>query len=253
MKRDSETGNDKTWHRHYRSNLGRWMTPDPVAGDITNPQSLNRYAYVLNNPLNLIDPLGLTCVQTDDGFTADNMDGKGCADVSGDSPGQVTVTDSAPPVGTVSVDTGGLGGGGGGANPDNPGGNPPTPGSTDQPPYDRTDVVIKVTSVATLAGEGLAAAICAGSGICEAIVAGALVGAAVGYTAAKVESYIRQASAEQKYLDYVARKYCVDRNALREAIHREKKGRQRGENLTEEEIEEIARRLPPKPGCVPQG
>jgi RHS repeat-associated protein len=59
MERDSETGNDHTWFRYYASNLGRWLGPDPVAGDITNPQSLNRYAYVLNNPVNFIDPLGL--------------------------------------------------------------------------------------------------------------------------------------------------------------------------------------------------
>ena len=35
------------------------MSPDPLGGDITNPQSLNRYAYVLNNPTTLTDPLGL--------------------------------------------------------------------------------------------------------------------------------------------------------------------------------------------------
>lgn len=43
---------------------GRWMSPDPAglgAADVTNPQSWNRYAYVLNNPLPLIDPLGLDC------------------------------------------------------------------------------------------------------------------------------------------------------------------------------------------------
>jgi uncharacterized protein RhaS with RHS repeats len=38
---------------------GRWLTPDPLGGDLTNPQSLNRYAYALNNPTTLIDPLGL--------------------------------------------------------------------------------------------------------------------------------------------------------------------------------------------------
>src|SRR5579859_90043 len=41
---------------------GRWPSPDPAglaAVDPTNPQSWNRYAYVLNNPLNSIDPLGL--------------------------------------------------------------------------------------------------------------------------------------------------------------------------------------------------
>jgi RHS repeat-associated protein len=57
--RDTETANDHTWFRGYEWNLGRWMSPDPLAGDVTNPQSLNRYAYVLNNPTNFVDPLGL--------------------------------------------------------------------------------------------------------------------------------------------------------------------------------------------------
>ncbi len=41
---------------------GRWMVPDPAglaAVDITNPQTWNRYAYVANNPLNAVDPMGL--------------------------------------------------------------------------------------------------------------------------------------------------------------------------------------------------
>jgi RHS repeat-associated protein len=46
--------------RFYASSLGRWHSPDPAAGDITNPQSLNRYAYVLNNPTTLTDRLGLS-------------------------------------------------------------------------------------------------------------------------------------------------------------------------------------------------
>jgi RHS repeat-associated protein len=60
-KRDAETGLDPTWARLYSSTQMRWLSPDPLAGDITNPQSLNRYAYVMNNPTTLIDPLGLWC------------------------------------------------------------------------------------------------------------------------------------------------------------------------------------------------
>jgi RHS repeat-associated protein len=45
--------------RYYVSNQGRWLTPDPLAGDVTNPQSLNRYAYVMNNPTSFTDPSGL--------------------------------------------------------------------------------------------------------------------------------------------------------------------------------------------------
>jgi RHS repeat-associated protein len=61
QQRDAETGNDSTLFRMYQPRLYRWLSPDPLAGDISNPQSLNRYAYVLNNPTNLTDPLGLTC------------------------------------------------------------------------------------------------------------------------------------------------------------------------------------------------
>ena len=57
--RDSEATLDPTLFRMYTSGQGRWLSPDPIGGDISNPQSLNRYAYVLNNPCSLIDPLGL--------------------------------------------------------------------------------------------------------------------------------------------------------------------------------------------------
>ncbi|HET9180462.1 MAG TPA: RHS repeat-associated core domain-containing protein [Terriglobia bacterium] len=45
--------------RELSAALGRWMTPDALGGDVTNPQSLNRYAYVTNNPTTMTDPLGL--------------------------------------------------------------------------------------------------------------------------------------------------------------------------------------------------
>jgi RHS repeat-associated protein len=47
-------------HARYSSpTLGRFLSVDPVEGNPGNPQSLNRYAYVLNNPMNLVDPFGL--------------------------------------------------------------------------------------------------------------------------------------------------------------------------------------------------
>jgi len=60
LERDSETGNDHTLHRMYDSSLGRWLTPDRHRGDLFNPQSWNRYGYVMNNPTSFADPLGLT-------------------------------------------------------------------------------------------------------------------------------------------------------------------------------------------------
>lgn len=62
MELDSETNLDHTWFRKYSSQVGRWMHPDPAglaAVNPINPQSWNRYAYVLNNPMALIDPFGL--------------------------------------------------------------------------------------------------------------------------------------------------------------------------------------------------
>jgi RHS repeat-associated protein len=36
----------------------RWTSPDPVMSHLYDPQSLNRYAYVRNDPVNLVDPDG---------------------------------------------------------------------------------------------------------------------------------------------------------------------------------------------------
>lgn len=59
--RDVETGLDYFGARCYASVQGRFTAIDPTMESIsgTNPQSWNRYAYVFNNPLRYIDPLGL--------------------------------------------------------------------------------------------------------------------------------------------------------------------------------------------------
>lgn len=59
--RDDETGLDFARARYYDSELGRFISPDPLltSGHPTSPQSWNRYSYVMNQPLNAVDPSGL--------------------------------------------------------------------------------------------------------------------------------------------------------------------------------------------------
>ncbi|MCP4307523.1 MAG: hypothetical protein GY788_22145, partial [bacterium] len=45
--------------RVYDPEIGRFMSADPLIQAPFNLQNLNRYSYVLNNPLSLIDPTGL--------------------------------------------------------------------------------------------------------------------------------------------------------------------------------------------------
>jgi RHS repeat-associated protein len=75
--RDSETGNDYYGARYLASNMGRWMSPDwneePEAvpyADFENPQSINLYSYVLNNPLTHADDDGHICGTQPDGSVA---------------------------------------------------------------------------------------------------------------------------------------------------------------------------------------
>ena len=66
---DTVAGTYDALYRKYNPNQGRWVSPDPSglnAVDPSNPQSWNRYAYVLNNPLSYRDPLGLDCAYLND-------------------------------------------------------------------------------------------------------------------------------------------------------------------------------------------
>jgi len=72
---DSANNTYHTLNRDLSPTQGRWLTPDPAgmaAVDPTNPQSWNRYAYVTNNPVSMIDPLGLN---GDDGGGGDDSGG----------------------------------------------------------------------------------------------------------------------------------------------------------------------------------
>jgi len=61
LQRDAATGLDHAGWRKLESFSGRWTSPDPYGGSMTNanPRSFNRYAYVQNDPVNVIDPDGL--------------------------------------------------------------------------------------------------------------------------------------------------------------------------------------------------
>jgi hypothetical protein len=52
--------------RVYDSTIGRFLSADPFVTEPFNTQNLNRYSYVHNNPLTLIDPSGFEniCRQT---------------------------------------------------------------------------------------------------------------------------------------------------------------------------------------------
>ena len=78
---DQESGNDYFNARYYSNSTGRFLSPDysdsgsapdPVPyADYTNPQSLNLYAYVHNNPLTLLDLSGHACDDDQGTITSD--------------------------------------------------------------------------------------------------------------------------------------------------------------------------------------
>jgi RHS repeat-associated protein len=111
--------------REDNPGLGRWMSPDPLGGDVTNPQSLNRYAYVTNNPTSLTDPLGLY-----NPFECDPLDPIDCGpppcdpEVWNDCPPCIPGF-GCPPVGGGGGGHGGHGGSGGGGGASAPPGAPP--------------------------------------------------------------------------------------------------------------------------------
>jgi RHS repeat-associated protein len=58
QQRDEDAKLDYFNARHYTYSIGRFMSADSFGGKISNPQTLNLYAYALNNPLKWVDPTG---------------------------------------------------------------------------------------------------------------------------------------------------------------------------------------------------
>jgi RHS repeat-associated protein len=92
--------------RKYDPSAGRWLSPDPSGWGATNgayPQSLNRYAYVQNQPLYSFDPDGLSCISGSVGnvtVMSDDGDGLGCAaaGIPPSDPSQIPTNDGTPGV-----------------------------------------------------------------------------------------------------------------------------------------------------------
>jgi RHS repeat-associated protein len=59
--RDAESGLDYFGARYFSGAQGRFTSPDPLmaSAKASNPQTWNRYSYVLNNPLRYFDPDGM--------------------------------------------------------------------------------------------------------------------------------------------------------------------------------------------------
>jgi RHS repeat-associated protein len=91
--RDSESGLDYAVARFDSTGLGRFTSPDPLPGYLSNPESLNRYSYVTNDPINFLDPTGMSgvpgithvCLLDEHGDNTSK-----CASISPDSEGNVT-------------------------------------------------------------------------------------------------------------------------------------------------------------------
>ena len=128
---DTETATDHAQFRQYSNAQGRWLAPDPYSGsyDFLNPQSMNRYAYVLNIPFSYVDPLGqiATGCQTIIVTASGNIYGTdiGPCDAGGDIGGDSFYGGGGPrafPGAKMieqSLNEGGGGGGGGGGAPNN--------------------------------------------------------------------------------------------------------------------------------------
>jgi len=231
--RDTETGNDDFGARYYSNRFGRWLSADwssvPVAvpyANLTNPQTLNLYAMVADDPESFADLDGHYCNNPNVG------DGCGGGQVTNGSPVPAGVCASLLCKIANWLDH------------HLRGGNLPPPNPESELPYNRdhsgpskqTPVPTPKAAGAALAGT-LACQIAEPCGIGEDLVIGAALVTAVVYLA-----YNHFSQNEQSKIKEVAREKGVDRKQLGKAVEQAKKGEGRGgaDNLSLDEIRHIA-------------
>ncbi|MGW0807380.1 RHS repeat-associated core domain-containing protein [Nonomuraea sp. NPDC002799] len=73
---DRQTGLNYLNARYYDPAIGRFLSPDPTF-DTARPQTVNPYAYGLNNPASFSDPSGLIPLECRNGELACHHNGKG--------------------------------------------------------------------------------------------------------------------------------------------------------------------------------
>jgi RHS repeat-associated protein len=66
--KDSESGLEFAQARYYNTTHGRFTSVDPLmaSANPANPQTFNRYSYVMNQPTHMVDPSGLEACEESD-------------------------------------------------------------------------------------------------------------------------------------------------------------------------------------------
>jgi RHS repeat-associated protein len=96
QRKDSYTQLIEMGARWYDAQIGRWISADTIIPDLANPQSLDRFAYVLGNPLRYVDPTGrMTEYNCADGYCRGRASGSSAT----------TTVDEPPPPSPSIVDT----------------------------------------------------------------------------------------------------------------------------------------------------
>ena len=140
--------------RYYDPTLGRFLQADSLIANVFQPQTINPYAYVLNNPLKYTDPTGHAPVSREYAeehgttpeayFNGDN----GVNDISGDD-------DSNDPIGHPNLDPSMNGNRRGGGDDNGVQQSSLTVGNRDDPANDDAVFIINIGTGETKDGPGL--------------------------------------------------------------------------------------------------